>query len=435
MLLTALCAFVCANALFGFLVLGGIYTVIFAPCLIILICSLVSPFTGRRLPVRRHQQIKNGVTLLKAFLIAGVLSCGVIIGMTVQDFGLTLILLNAGLAAAVLAAVFWDGIIRIYISSVQLGIKWRVIGAVCGMIPIVNLIVLIKLISLSRREYIFETEKAGLNSAREEERICATRYPLLLVHGVFFRDFERINYWGRIPAELEKNGAVIYYGRQSSALSVADSAAELKETIENIVSETGCGKVNIIAHSKGGLDSRFAISRLGCDRYTASLTTVNTPHRGCKFADYLLSKAGEGLRAKVSAAYNAAAKKLGDPAPDFISAVTDLTFEACGRINEECPDMPGVVYQSIGSRCVKAGSGKFPLNLTYLIAGHFEGDNDGLVSVESMKWGESFTEYKPAGDRGISHGDMIDLNRENIDGFDVRESYVQLVSALKERGL
>ena len=183
------------------------------------------------------------------------------------------------------------------------------------------------------------------------------------------------------------------------------------------------------------MPSRFAISRLGCDRYTASLTTVNTPHRGCKFADYLLSKAGEGLRARVSAAYNAAAKKLGDPAPDFISAVTDLTFEACGRINEECPDMPGVLYQSIGSRCVKAGSGKFPLNLTYLIAGHFEGDNDGLVSVESMKWGESFTEYKPAGSRGISHGDMIDLNRENIDGFDVRELYVQLVSALKERGL
>ena len=435
MLLTALAAFACANALPGFLVLGGIYTVIFAPCLIILTGSLVSPFTGRRLPVKRHQQIKNGVTLLTAFLIAGVLSCGVIIGMTVQGFGLTLILLNAGLAAAVLAAVFWDGIIRIYISSVQLGIKWRVIGAVCGMIPIVNLIVLIKLISLSEREYRFETEKVQLNASRSEERICATRYPLLLVHGVFFRDFERLNYWGRIPAELEKNGAVIYYARQSSALSVADSAAELKETIERIVSETGCGKVNIIAHSKGGLDSRFAISRLGCDRYTASLTTVNTPHRGCKFADYLLSKAGEALRAKVSAAYNAAAKKLGDSAPDFISAVTDLTFEACGRINEECPDMPGVVYQSIGSRCVKAGSGKFPLNLTYLIAGHFEGDNDGLVSVESMKWGESFTEYKPAGSRGISHGDMIDLNRENIDGFDVRECYVQLVSALKERGL
>ena len=37
--------------------------------------------------------------------------------------------------------------------------------------------------------------------------------------------------------------------------------------------------------------------------------------------------------------------------------------------------------------------------------------------------------------RGISHGDVVDLNRENIPGFDVREFYVQLVADLKARGL
>lgn len=36
--------------------------------------------------------------------------------------------------------------------------------------------------------------------------------------------------------------------------------------------------------------------------------------------------------------------------------------------------------------------------------------------------------------RGISHGDMIDLNRENIRDFDVREFYVNLVNELKEKG-
>ena len=41
---------------------------------------------------------------------------------------------------------------------------------------------------------------------------------------------------------------------------------------------------------------------------------------------------------------------------------------------------------------------------------------------------------RPKGKRGISHGDMIDLNRENIRGFDVREFYVQLVSDLREKG-
>lgn len=37
--------------------------------------------------------------------------------------------------------------------------------------------------------------------------------------------------------------------------------------------------------------------------------------------------------------------------------------------------------------------------------------------------------------RGISHGDMIDLNRENIKDFDVREYYVMLVNRLKEKGV
>lgn len=58
-----------------------------------------------------------------------------------------------------------------------------------------------------------------------------------------------------------------------------------------------------------------------------------------------------------------------------------------------------------------------------------------MVSLESAKWGERFVELNPPAKRGISHGDMIDLNRENIKGFDVREFYVQLVRELKEKGL
>ena len=77
-----------------------------------------------------------------------------------------------------------------------------------------------------------------------------------MVHGVFFRDFKFPPYWGRIPAELEKNGAKIFYGKHQSAASVADSAEELKQRIEEICNETDCEKVNVIAHSKGGLDIR-----------------------------------------------------------------------------------------------------------------------------------------------------------------------------------
>lgn len=330
--------------------------------------------------------------------------------------------------------VFWNGIIRIYITSEQLGIKLRVIGAVCGMIPIVHLIVLGILLRTVRKEIKVENNKLLLDRDRADTQICHTRYPILLVHGVFFRDSNFFNYWGRIPGELEKNGAVIFYGNHQSAASVADSGKELAERIKQIIKETGCEKVNIIAHSKGGLDCRYAISKLGMESYVASLTTVNTPHRGCEFADYILSKVPEGPQLMIDNAYNSALKKFGDQNPNFLAAVNDLTASACQKLNEEVEDLPNVYYQSIGSKLNKASGGRFPLNCSHRLVQYFDGANDGLVGEKSFPWGQNFTFLTVQGKRGISHGDVIDLNRENFEGFDVREFYVQLVNELRERG-
>lgn len=332
------------------------------------------------------------------------------------------------------AVMFWNGIIRVYLTSVQLGIRYRVLGIVLGFVPIANLVMLMIIFVKSRRECRTETAKDKLNKSRADAKICATKYPVLLVHGVFFRDSRLLNYWGRVPAELERNGAVIYYGEQQSAASVEDSAKELAERIEKIVRETGCEKVNIIAHSKGGLDSRYAISRLGSSRYVASLTTINTPHRGCLFAEYLLGKAPEKLKRAIENTYNAAFRRLGDPNPDFMAAVGNLTNSFCEKFNEEVPDAEGVMYQSFGSKAARARSGRFPLNVSYPVVKKFDGDNDGLVALTSAEWGERFTPVYPTGNRGITHADVIDLNREDFKGFDVREFYVQLVSDLRERG-
>lgn len=330
--------------------------------------------------------------------------------------------------------LFWNGIIRVYLTSVQLGIKWRIIGAICGLIPLVHLYVLCRIIYITNNEALCENEKYLLNQIRAENQECHTKYPILLVHGVFFRDFRFFNYWGRIPAELIRNGAVIYYGSQQSAASVARCGEELSARIMQILQETGSPKVNIIAHSKGGLDSRYAISACGAAPYVASLTTVNTPHHGCLFADYLLEKIPDSLCTKVASKYNAALTLLGDQSPDFMEAVQDLTAAACTHLNEMLPDSPDVYYQSVGSKMNRAVSGRFPLNMSYPMVKHFDGDNDGLVAVESMKWGSTFCYVTSAGGRGISHGDMIDLNRENIPGFDMREFYVTLVKDLKDRG-
>ena len=331
--------------------------------------------------------------------------------------------------------LFWIGIIMVYISSLQLGIRTRVIGILCGWIPLINLLVLITIIRICRKEVTVEKKLALRDQKRESLQVCRTKYPILLVHGVFFRDSERLNYWGRIPAELKKNGATIFYGEHNSAAAVKDSALELEKRIEEIVQETGCEKINIIAHSKGGLDSRAAIALTGAGKYVASLTTINTPHRGCEFADYLLKEIPEAQQKTIASGYNTVAAKLGDKNPDFLAAVYDLTHDRCTARNEVIHDDPNIYYQSVGSVLRGASSGQFPLNFVDHLVKYFDGENDGLVGVDSFEWGESLTMLRnEVSGRGISHADMIDLSRENIEGFDVREFYVDLVSKLREKG-
>ena len=152
-----------------------------------------------------------------------------------------------------------------------------------------------------------------------------------------------------------------------------------------------------------------------------------------------MNKAPEKLKNTVAAAYNKGAKALGDTNPDFISAVTDLTKDGVARLNAEMAPMQsqfnGIYTQSFGSKLNHATSGKFPLNMSYHFVKHFDGFNDGLVGEESFQWGSEYHFLTNKGLRGISHADMIDLNRENIDGFDIREFYIGVVSGLRERGL
>lgn len=433
--------FVVANSITITKLLGSaMYLWIAIPLLIMI--AIIPSFFYFNIRTGKLRNSAYGCQLLRLFLLstAGSVVYSIVgwigklpLGKLTQAPGMWI--LNTLLIFLVECIIFWNGIIRIYITSQQLGIRWRVIGAVCGMIPVVHLVVLWKLIHIVEKEVRTENQKLLCDEARMGEQICKTKYPILMVHGVFFRDSNYFNYWGRIPGALERNGATIFYGNHQSAAAVADSGQELVSRIQEIVNQTGCGKVNIIAHSKGGLDCRYAISKLDAAPYVASLTTINTPHRGCEFADYLLSKIPQKQQDMVAKAYNSALRKIGDFNPDFLSAVYDLTAESCMKFNETVPDMPQVYYQSIGSKLNKPSDGRFPLNFTYRLANYFAGNNDGLVGEASFPWGADYQFLATSGNRGISHGDIIDLNRENIDGFDVREFYVQLVNRLKQKGL
>ncbi len=330
---------------------------------------------------------------------------------------------------------FFNAVICVYTTSVQLGVKLRVFGIIFGFIPILNLIILYYILKTVYKEVEFERAKDEINKNRKHLKLCATKYPILLVHGVCFRDQKRLNYWGRIPNELFINGARVFYGNQQSAVAVKDSAEELVSRVKEICESFGCEKLNIIAHSKGGLDCRYAIQNLGMGQYVASLTTVSTPHRGCEYADYLLTKIPEKTKNKIANFYNTALKKLGDHKPDFLAAMQDLTASACAEFNEKHPTPDYFFTQSVGSLLPKNARLGDAFDITTRFITKSDGTNDGLVGQDSFRWGEKFTLISSLKNYGVSHCDMTDLFKTNIEGFDVREFYVELVHDLKERGL
>lgn len=195
----------------------------------------------------RLGRIHRGSFLMKIFLVAVTAAVAANIFIAAGGIGWVTVTINSVAGFLMLALMFTVSAVRMYAGSVQLGIKWRVLGVVFAFMPIVNVLILLHMIKLTDSEYRVECGRLALDRSREKDRICATKYPILMVHGVFFRDTKAFSYWGRIPKALEQNGARIFYGSQQSADSVAGCAAELKARIDEIVEKEKCGKVNIIA--------------------------------------------------------------------------------------------------------------------------------------------------------------------------------------------
>lgn len=326
-----------------------------------------------------------------------------------------------------------NGMIRILLTSKWLSVIKRLICVIFMWTPVVNLLVMYYLCHIAFNEYDYECYKLEDKNARVDSNICATKYPIVLIHGVGFRDARYFNYWGRIPKELKRQGAKIYYGHQQGWGTIEDNAQMLKDTIEGVLEENKCDKVNIIAHSKGGLDSRYMISKLGMAEYVATLTTMSTPHRGVKMVDILI-KLPSCIFDSIAKFVNNVFAKYGDKRPDFKNAVISFTTKENARFNEEVKDVDRVYYQSYGS-VMKNILSDYILWLPYLFIKITDSkDNDGLVSVESSKWGEFKGVLRNKYRRGISHGDLIDLKRESYRGFDVVEFYVHLVEELKKKG-
>ncbi len=267
---------------------------------------------------------------------------------------------------------------------------------------------------------------------------CKTKYPLVLIHGAGFRDLKWPVYWGRIPGALEKHGALVRYGLQDCWASVETNAEAIALRIDEICAETGAEKVNLIAHSKGGLEARMAASSLGRGDRIASITTIATPHRGSKTIDQLFALPRGFFRLAAFAVDNWI-RVVGDKKPDFMKVCEGFTTAAMERFNRENPDVPGVFYQSFA--CVMSRPfSDINLSTANFVLNRIEGENDGLVSVRSASWGETVHILRSGGRRGVSHLDAIDLRRRPWRGTkgegvcDICEVYLSIARDLKRRG-
>src|SRR5262245_29076854 len=111
-------------------------------------------------------------------------------------------------------------------------------------------------------------------------KVARLRSPILLVHGIL--GFEKIrmagvtlaDYFPGIPEFLRAAGNHVIVPALSPTGGIADRAAQLKEFLDRAMPTE---PVHILAHSMGGLDARYMISRLGMSERVLTLTTLGTP--------------------------------------------------------------------------------------------------------------------------------------------------------------
>lgn len=262
------------------------------------------------------------------------------------------------------------------------------------------------------------------------------RYPVLLVHGMGFRDYKAVGYWGRIPKALEENGARVFFGKQDSNGSIESNAHQLRTALENALAVSGAEKVNIIAHSKGGLEARYLISSLGYADKVASLTTVSTPHNGSVTVDKLM-KFPRGAVKLGCGVCDMWFRLLGDRSPNTYEAIKSFRTSDAKRFNAENPDAEGVYYQSYAFAMKKVTS-DILMAVPWTVVNHFEGENDGLLSPNAVRWTNFKGVFYGSGGRGISHCDEVDMRRRKLssekdgDISDITDFYIDIINGLKE---
>ena len=267
---------------------------------------------------------------------------------------------------------------------------------------------------------------------------CDTRYPVVLAHGMgaSAEILGIVDYWWGIEEALEANGAEVYITSVNGMDSTANKAESFKKQFLQILAVSGKEKANIIGHSHGTLYTRDAISNLGLADKVSSYTSLAGPHQGSSVADaimygvpgFLHGVSGQVMDFLYSWVF-------GDTDPNSLENGWNVTRPYMKDVfNPNTPNVEGLYYQSWASKArYSCPSGI--LQLTWLYALTQEGSNDGLVSVESAKWGnfrgvEDGSWWSP----GVDHLNLVNQFFGITPGFDAKGFYVDMVADLKSRG-
>jgi triacylglycerol lipase len=283
-----------------------------------------------------------------------------------------------------------------------------------------------------------------------------TRYPIVLAHGFLGSRTGFASFHELVTDGLEADGHRVYRAEVPPFGSVRDRARALARDVDKVLLETGAKKVNIVAHSMGGLDARDLVSSLGYGDRVASVTTIGTPHRGSRIADVALKLVDGASNEALDAFAKAIGKTYSEVADDadVKGALADLAEKNADAFNAARPNDPRVHYQSwagvsslfaIPNPADAAACDHKLLShprradvMGPVLAGgapivsHGGKSNDGFVLVSSAKWGE-FRGCVPA-----DHADEIGVFRtsslDRHSGFDFVRFHRNIAFDLAARG-
>jgi pimeloyl-ACP methyl ester carboxylesterase len=122
----------------------------------------------------------------------------------------------------------------------------------------------------------------SINTTTNSNTSNNSTLPVLLIHG-YMADASVWNKWVEL---LKKDGIdaypITFKQSDDKCGSAAEHAKELSKIIGQIKEETGQNKVNIVGHSKGGLDARVYLANNTKD--VANLVMIGTPNAGSPLA-------------------------------------------------------------------------------------------------------------------------------------------------------